>query len=122
MGWSIDRMLDLGALVAGWSAGLSYSPLLTPLALGIGLAAFAWFTFLSTWHRLIGPAVAVPLVLLFALDGPPDVLIADTTQAVAMRNGEGLALIAGKPGSFAVDVWSETYGDADRGGFAAELR
>lgn len=111
MGWSIDRMLDLGALVAGWSAGLSYSPLLTPLALTIGLAAFASFTFLSTWHRLIGPVVAVPLVLLFALDRPPDVLIADTTQAIAMRGADGLALVAGKAGSFAVDVWAETYGD-----------
>jgi competence protein ComEC len=115
MGWSIDRMLDLGTLVAGWSAGLIYSPLLTPLALGIGLAAFAWFTFFSSWHRLIAPVLAVPMVILFALDRPPDVLIADTTQAIAMRATGGLALIAGKPNTFAVNVWSETYGD-DIGG------
>jgi competence protein ComEC len=111
MGWSIDRMLDLGTLVAGWSAGLVYSPLLTPLALGIGLTAFAWFTFFSSWHRLIAPVVAVPIVLLLALDRPPDVLIADTTQAIAMRTGGSLALVAGKPDTFAVDVWRETYGD-----------
>jgi competence protein ComEC len=111
MGWSIDRMLDLGALVASWSAGLSYSPLLLPLALGIGLAAFAWFTFFSNWYRMIGPALAVPLVVLLAWDQPPDVLIADTTQAIALRTDAGLALVAGKPDSFAVDVWRETYGD-----------
>lgn len=112
MGWSIDRMLDLGGLVAGWSAGLDVSPLLAPVALLLGLAALAWFTFLSSWHRLIAPALLLPAVLLFALDRPPDVLIADTTQAVALRGSSGLELAAGKGDSFAVSVWRETYGEA----------
>lgn len=111
MGWSIDRMLDLGGLVAGWSSGLDYSPLLTPLALLLGLVALAWFTFLSSWHRLIAPVLLVPAVYLLALDRPPDVLIADTTQAVALRGADGLTLVAGKANSFAVDVWRETYGE-----------
>ncbi len=111
MGWSIDRMLDLGGLVATWSSGLDYSPLLTPLALLLGLGALAWFTFLSSWHRLIAPALLLPAVLLFALDQPPDVLIADTTQAVVIRGADGLSLVAGKGDSFAVDVWRETYGE-----------
>lgn len=111
MGWSIDRMLDLGGLVAAWSTGLDHSPLLTPLALLLGLVALAWFTFFQSWHRLIAPALLAPAVLLLALDQPPDVLIADTTQAVAMRGEGGLALVAGKADSFAVDVWRETYGE-----------
>ena len=111
MGWSIDRMLDLGGLVASWSSAFDYSPLLAPLALLLGLAALAWFTFLPTWHRLIAPALLLPAVLLFALDQPPDVLIADTTQAVVMRGDNGLGLVAGKGSSFAVDVWRETYGE-----------
>lgn len=112
MGWSINRMLDLGGVVAGWSAGLDASPLLTPMALLLGLVALAWFTFFSTWHRLLVPALLAPAVLLFALDRPPDVLIADTTQAVALRGDAGLQLVAGKGNSFAVDVWRETYGEA----------
>lgn len=111
MGWSIDRMLDLGGIVANWSSALDYSPLLTPSALLFGLAALAWFTFLSTWHRLIAPILLVPAVFLFALDQPPDVLIADTTQAVAMRGADRLGLVVGKGNSFAVDVWRETYGE-----------
>lgn len=111
MGWSIDRMLDLGGIVASWSSALDYSPLLTPLALLLGFAALAWFTFLSTWHRLIAPALLLPAVLLLALDQPPDVLIADTTQAVVMRGENGLGLVAGKGDSLAVDVWRETYGE-----------
>lgn len=112
MGWSIDWMLQLGALVAGWSSGLDASPLLQPMALLLGLVALAWFTFLSSWHRLIAPVLLVPAVLLFALDRPPDVLIADTTQAVALRGDADLQLVAGKGDSFAVDVWRETYGEA----------
>jgi competence protein ComEC len=111
VGWSIDRMLDLGGIVASWSSALDYSPLLAPMALLLGLVALAWFTFLSTWHRLIAPVLLLPAVLLFALDQPPDVLIADTTQAVAMRGSNGLELVAGKGDSFAVDVWRETYGE-----------
>lgn len=111
MGWSIDRMLDLGGIVASWSSALDYSPLLTPMALLLGLAALAWFTFIPTWHRLIAPILLLPAVLMFALDQPPDVLIADTTQAVVMRSETGLGLVAGKGNSFAVDVWRETYGE-----------
>jgi competence protein ComEC len=111
MGWSIDGMLWVAQLVAGWSAWLSASPLLLPIALVLGLAALAWFTFLATWHRLVGPVLLVPAVWLLALDAPPDVLISDTTQAIAMRGEDGLELVAGKPDSFAVRVWRETYAE-----------
>jgi len=96
-------------LVAGWSQGLNASPLLTPTSLFIGLLALTWFSFFTNRYRLIGPAVAVPAVMLFALDHPPDVLISDTTQALAMRGSNGLALVTGKPESFVVSVWSQTY-------------
>jgi competence protein ComEC len=112
MGWSIDRMLDVAAVVAGWSQGLNASPLLTPLALFIGLLALAWFSFFTNRWRLLGPALAVPAVILFALDHPPDVLVSDTTQALAVRGAGGLALVAGKSDSFAVGVWRQTYKDA----------
>jgi competence protein ComEC len=110
MGWSIDRMLDVAGLVAAWGEGLKASPLLTPWALVIGLAALAWFALLPNRWRLAGPALAVPLVALFTLDRPPDVIVSDSTQAVAVRGEEGLALADGRPGSFAVTVWGETFG------------
>ena len=109
MGWGIDRMVDGATLVAQWSEGLTGNPLLTSLALMIGLAALAWFAFVNSWWRLLGPAVAVPLVLLVGLDQRPDILIADTTQAVALRTTTGMGLISGKAGSFATEVWSEHY-------------
>ncbi|MBE0579257.1 ComEC/Rec2 family competence protein [Devosia sp.] len=109
MGWGIDRMVDGATLVARWSEGLTGNPLLTSTALMIGLAALAWFAFVNSWWRLLGPAVAVPLVLLVGLDQRPDILIADTTQAVALRTETGMGLISGRAGSFATDVWSEHY-------------
>ncbi len=109
MGWGIDRMVDGAELVAGWSEGLTGNPLLTGLALAIGLVALAWFAFLNSWWRLLGPALAVPLILLVGLDQRPDILIADSTQAVALRTETGMGLITGRTGSFATEVWSEHY-------------
>src|SRR5690606_38445375 len=65
--------------------------------------------FVNSWWRLLGPALAVPLILLVGLDQRPDLLIADTTQAVALRTEAGMGLITGRTGSFAVDVWSDHY-------------
>jgi competence protein ComEC len=109
MGWGIDRMLECAILVANWSEGWTGNPLLTGSALLIGLVALAWFAFLKSWWRLAGPAIAVPLIILFGLDARPDVLIADSTQAVAVRAAGEWGLVTGKPGSFAVDVWGEHY-------------
>jgi len=107
----IEALIGIARLVSEWSAGLTLHPLLLPAALVMGLMALAWFAFFQSWHRLIGPALLGPAVLLLAMDRPPDVLIADTTRAVAMRGGGGLGLIDGKAGSFAVEVWAETYGE-----------
>jgi competence protein ComEC len=111
MGWSIDRMLDMAAVVAGWSTHLRAAPLLTPWALVFGLAALAWFAFFKDRWRLLGPAGALVLIIVFAVDKPPDVLIADTTQAMAVRGPTGLELADGKSASFALDVWRDTYAD-----------
>ncbi|SFZ82063.1 competence protein ComEC [Devosia enhydra] len=109
MGWGIDRMLDIATLVTGWSVGLEQNPILAPAALVIGFAALGWFAFFPGWWRLAGPALAVPLIAFFGFDQRPDVIIADSTQAIAVRAGETYGLLAGRTGSFAVDVWSDHY-------------
>ena len=109
MGWGIDQMVGLAVLVASWSAGLTGNPLLADRALLVGLVALAWFSFVPTWWRLAAPAVAAPVILLFCFEARPDILIADTTQAVAVRGAEGLALVSGRTGSFAVDAWADHY-------------
>lgn len=111
MGWGIDRMVDVAELVAGWSEGWTGNPLLAGWTLGVGLLALAWFAFLENRWRFLLPALAAGGILVFGFEARPDVLVADTTQAVAIRDGEGdgMALASGRTGSFAVDVWSQHY-------------
>lgn len=109
MGWNIDRMVDVAELVAGWSASLTGNPILAGWTLLAGLAALAWFAFIEGRWRLLAPSLLLPIVLIFGFAPRPDVLIADTTQAVAVRDGTGLSLVTGRTGSFAVDVWSQYY-------------
>jgi competence protein ComEC len=47
--------------------------------------------------------------LLMGLDQRPDILVADTTQAVVMRSEAGLGLVSGKTDSFATTVWGDHY-------------
>jgi competence protein ComEC len=109
MGWGIDRMVDVAELVAAWSAGWTGNPLLAGWTLGAGLVALAWFAFIASRWRLLAPVVAAFAILLFGFTARPDVLIADTTQAIAVRDGDAMALASGRTGSFAVDVWSEHF-------------
>lgn len=109
MGWGIDRMVDVAMLVAGWSQGWTGNPLLSGWTLVAGLAALSWFAFVDTRWRLLGPALCIPVVVLFGFEGRPDILVSDTTQAVAIRTEDGMALASGRAGSFAVDVWGQHY-------------
>lgn len=109
MGWGIDRMVDVAVLVAGWSEGLTGNPLLTATALVIALAALAWFAFFNGRWRFLGPVVSLPLIFLIGFEQRPDLLIADTTQAIALRTDAGMGLVTGRPGSFAVNAWSNHY-------------
>ncbi len=109
MAWGTRRILDAAHVIAAWSADIAVSPLLTPVSLVIAFAALGWFAFLSNRWRFAGPGAALVLIALFGLDRPPDIMIADTSKAVAVRTSEGMALISGRAPSFATDAWSETY-------------
>jgi competence protein ComEC len=109
MGWNIDRMVDVAKLVSEWSGPFTGNPLLAGWTLTVGLLALAWFAFLDGKWRLVCPILAIPVILSFGLLARPDVLISDSTQAVAMRDGDGLSLVMGRTGSFAVDVWGRHF-------------
>ena len=109
MGWSIEAMLWIAHLVGVLSGGFDPSPLLAPSALAVCLGALAWLAFYQSRLRLVGPVLAVPLIFLFCTEPSPDVLIADSTQAVAVRHEDGLSLMAGRLNTFATNVWSERY-------------
>ena len=111
MGWGIERMLEIATIVSAMSTRFETHPLLDSLALIVGMGAIAWFVFLRDVWRFAGPVVAVPVILIFAVADRPNILAADTTQAVAVRHDAGLVLMLGRVGTFAVDAWSDTYGE-----------
>jgi competence protein ComEC len=102
-------MIDIAVLVAGWSTGLTGNPLLANWTLLLGLAALGGFAFFKNRWRFPVPALAALAIVIFGFEPRPDVLVSDTTQAVAVTDGSGMALAAGRTGSFAVDVWSQDY-------------
>lgn len=110
MAWAVEWILWMAGYVANWSAAISPQPLLNAMALLSILAGLAWFAFFEGRIRLAGPVIALPLALLLGMDPQPDVLIADRTQAIAARDHDRFGLMTGRIGSFATDVWSETYG------------
>lgn len=109
LGWSIEAMLWCAAFVRDLSGGFDPSPILSPAALVIALAALAWLAYFRDAMRLWGPVLAVPAIALFCMEGAPDIFIADQSQAVAVRNGNKVALMAGRNRTFATTVWSERY-------------
>lgn len=109
LGWSIEAMLWCAHFVWDLSGGFDPSPILAPAALVVALAALAWLAFFRSRLRLVGPALAVPLIAIFCQERAPDIFVADQTQALAARHDDAVALIAGRNNTFATNVWSERY-------------
>lgn len=109
MGWGIDRIIEVSRLVAAMGEGVVQAPLLGPIALVLGFAGLAAFAFFPTRLRYGAVAMVALLVPLFGTMPPPDILVADSTQAVAIRMGGVLRLVKGRVASFAVRAWQDNY-------------
>ncbi len=109
MGWGIERIIAVADFVAGLSEGFVSAPVLGAPALLIGFFALGWFAFFPGRMRIAGLLAAIPLLMVFGRLPPPDVMIADSTQAIAVREGTGLFLISGRTNTFATNAWGETY-------------
>lgn len=102
-------MLWSATIVRDMSGGFDPSPILAPSALIVALCALGWMAYCRDRIRLAGPILAVPLIALFCLETAPDILVADQSQALAVRSGTTVALMAGRNNTFATTVWSERY-------------
>ncbi len=119
MGWGISQILTLASAIANMSTDVVTAPILGPTALLLGLLGFAWFAVFTGKIRVIGVVFGIVLIPLFGVLPRPDIMIADTTLAIALKGeadlgeqsagGQYMELISGRNNSFAVNVWSETY-------------
>lgn len=109
LGWGIERIVAIAEIVAGASVNIALSPLLNPVALIIGFLILAWFCFFRGRWRFAVLVPGLAALWLFGFDRAPDIIIADSTQAVAVRTGEDMSLIAGRTNTFATNAWQETF-------------
>lgn len=109
MGWGIEKIITVAEHISSFGAGLVSAPILGPTALMIGVAGLGWFAFFHQRVRFFGLAFAALMLPVFGTLPAPDIMIADSTKAVAARLDKQLELISGRANSFAVRAWSETY-------------
>lgn len=106
-GWGIERIVTIAHFVSALSGDWTSAPPITLVALLFGTLSLAWLAFFEGKIRFAGTVLLIPAVALFGMAQRPDMLVADTTQAVAIRIGKNLALIDGRTGTFAVNAWQE---------------
>lgn len=119
MGWGIEQIITVANYISSLGSGFVSPPILEEISLIIALFAMAWFAFFTGKSRFIGVVIAAILIPVFGTIERPDIMIADTTQAIAIKNEQSqellsqnlasMDLVAGRANSFAVNAWSETY-------------
>lgn len=119
MGWGTNQILTLANFIANISMDAVTAPLLGPTALLLSLVGFAWFAVFTGRIRIVGIVFCVVMIPVFGVLPRPDIMIADTTLAIAIKGeeslseegikGEYMELISGRNNTFAVNVWSDTY-------------
>lgn len=128
-------LMELGArwilFVAYWIAGLegAVTGIPEPSAVALPLITLGGI-WLVAWPRRLRLAGVVPIVLglvLWPMDGRPDLLISSDGRLLGLLGAEGRALSKPKGGGFAAVNWLENDGDlaaqdiaAKRVGFAGE--
>ena len=78
--------------------------------LALGIAALLVMTLLKTRLRLFGLVLLMPIPFLSDAPQPPDVIVAETGRAIAVKNGEGgLELLYPRRNKFITDIWKKAW-------------
>ena len=125
MTWGIEQIIAVANYISLLGKGFFSPPIFGESSLIIAFIAMAWFAFFTGKVRFIGVVIAVFSVPLFGMMERPDIMIADTTQAIAIKNETfqdapsrevstgnpaSMDLVSGRVKSFAVNAWGKTYG------------
>jgi competence protein ComEC len=112
MGLGIEGMLGVAYWVSSLSGPLTVTPEVSLTALIAVTLGVAWFAFFRHPVRYAGAAAALVFFVLLGWQAPPDLIISDSSQAVAIRTTDGLRLVGSNRTSFSVEAWSQRYGAA----------
>lgn len=106
----IDWMLVIANFTASMGPSRIHPPQLTPTALFVFSAAIFVLVMLRSSWRFMGPIAALPIALIFGTLQAPQILVSQSTQAVALQTLEGYELVSGRTASFTTDVWQDALG------------
>ena len=112
MGLGIEGMLGVAYWVSSLSGPLTVTPEVSLTALAAVTAGVAWFAFFRHPIRYVGACAALAYFLFFGWQAPPDLIVSDSSQAVAIRTSDGLRLVGSNRSSFSVEAWAQRYGAA----------
>jgi competence protein ComEC len=112
MDWGLDWMMLVARKAAEWSEGVGGVRAAPVAALALFSGGFLWLTLWRERWRLAG-IVPIALAVPLAISAPrPDILVAESGAAMAVRESDGRLHIArGKDASFEVENWLRA--DAD---------
>ncbi len=113
MGFGIEIMTRIAALVAGWSGGGGTVRMAPPSALFLAAAGLLWICLWRERWRLLGLAPLVAALLLAIAAPRPDILVNAAGTAVAVRGPDGTyRILGGRGATYDVETWLRA--DADR--------
>ncbi len=111
MGAGLGVILRLARAIAALPAATLPTPGMPGLALGLFAAALALLCLNRRWLRGLAAPPALAAMLLWATATPPDLLLAASGRAYALRADQGLAVVNYRGGdAYTVAVWRETLG------------
>lgn len=76
----------------------------------LGIASLLLMALLKTKLRLFGLVFLIPLPFLTDVPQPPDIIVAETGRAIAVKNDEGgLELLYPRRNKFITDIWKKAW-------------
>ena len=123
MAWGIDKLLDVSSFVASIPGAQVRAPAIAPVCLLFIAAGMVWLCLWRRRWRLFGLApIALGLALIPVLIDPPDILVAPSGTAVAVRDGAGVLRVSGaRAGSYVVGQFFDEEGGAPTDAAALRL-
>jgi competence protein ComEC len=112
MAWGIEMLLGVARFVASIPGAQVRAPPIASLCLLLIAAGMLWLCLWRRGWRLLGLApIAVGLILIPVLIDPPDILIAPSGTAVAVRDDTGVLRVSGaRAGSYVVGQFFDEEG------------
>lgn len=106
----LEVMQAVAETVAAWPGAVVPVPPVPTWAVVTAAVAGLWLCLWRGRWRLAGVPVLVVLLVVPWLQVPPDVLVSEDGDLLAVRSGSGVVLSPGRGDRFARDVWRERAG------------